>query len=333
VLADAQRLLPFYETFFGTRYPMPKLDIVVTDGALQSALEGWGAITFYSEGSIFGQQFFGGMPGRREAVEELAHEMAHQWVGDLVDMRWSRDTFVAEGLAEYAQQRAVAALYPELQSPIDDDRQVEYVIDAGVTAGTVPVVGPVATDLERDDDKTFSVAAYYKGADIVRQWQLLIGDAAFRSGIARYLRTHRDGSATFEDFWKAFRRPQAVSYGDSWLTHPGFPLVDVGITCRNGRSTVDVTQEAFVSDPVIGSAYRRQLWQFPLSVTIAGAEHMLAVPATHHTRFALRGCGVEAIDDTFRPYARILYRGDALRGLAQRSPRERRRFFEDYAAI
>ena len=333
VLNDAQRLLPFYEKFFGTRYPLPKLDLIVTHRGYDSALEGWGAITFYMTEDVFGKQFGRGVLGRRLAVEEVAHEMAHQWVGDLVDMRWWRDTFVAEGLAEFAQQRAVATVFPDLQSGLDDDRNTEFVLDGYIDPGTHPVLSPVATDLGLDDQRAFDYATYEKGAAVVRQWQMLIGQQRFSAAIERYLQSNAFGSATAEQFWSSFPDRPGALYGAQWLGRPGYPLVDVDVECRASRSSVVVSQRAFVNNPLVGVAYRRQLWSFPLDIVIGGREHVLAVPDRARSRFSVSGCGVTSVDASLRPYARLRYHGDALRGLATHSVRERERVFTDYAVM
>jgi Peptidase family M1 domain/Peptidase M1 N-terminal domain len=333
ILADAQRLLPFYEGFFATRYPLPKLDIVVVNNGYETALEGWGAITVYAQDEAFGEQMGGGTAGRLYAIQVVAHEMAHQWVGDLVTMRWWRDTFVAEGLAEFSQQRAVSELFPEMRSWADDDRDVEYILARGTTAGRKAVVSDVPTDLNDDDDRMFDGAVYDKGAAVVRQWQSIVGEDAFQSGIAGYLKTHAYGSATFEEFWTAFPDARSLSYAQAWLTRPGFPLVDLDALCSGGRTTVTLEQRAYVTDWHSGASYRSQVWPLLLQMNVAGVEYTRFAPARHRSVYTLPGCGIVSIDAAFRPYARIRYERDAAVALGVRPERERTRTFYDDAAM
>jgi aminopeptidase N len=333
MLADAERLLPFYERFFATRYPLPKLDIVVANTGFETALEGWGAITAYSEEPAFGHQMNGGKAGRLLAVQIVAHEVAHQWVGDFVSMRRWRDTFVGQGLAEFAQWRAIAELYPELDSWTRDDFDVESVLRNGVAAHTRAVVSNIASDLGDDDDAMFGGAVYEKGAAVVRQWQLGIGDAAFTQGISAYMQTHALASATVEDFWSAFTNSESSFYGKAWLTRPGFPLVDLDATCAREHTTISIDQRAYVTDAHIGASYRQQLWPIPLQVDIAGVVFTRLAPAQPHAEFTLPGCGIASIDAGFRPYARTKYAGDAAAALGVRPVRERTRLFYDYAAM
>ncbi|HEY1975765.1 MAG TPA: M1 family metallopeptidase [Candidatus Baltobacteraceae bacterium] len=325
VLSDTEAIVPFYTKFFSTPYPLPKLDVVVVKGGFDSALEGWGAINVYDENEVFGDQL-----GREEL---LAHEIAHQWVGDLVDMAWWRDTFVAEGLAEFAERQAVAHVFSGVTSWIDDDSDVGAILNRPIKPGTKPLIGArIATDLNDDDFQAFDLATYDKGAAIVRQWQRLVGDEAFARAIAGYLRAHAYGSATFEQFWSAFPEPNARAYASAWFEHPGYPIVTLDASCIGGTSHVSVSQRAFVADATVGAAYRRQLWPFPLVLRVAGRERVLSVPAQPYSRFEVPGCGVSAVDDDFRPYMRLLYRGDALRDIAARAPRERNRLLQDYSA-
>ncbi len=324
ILADAERVLPFYETFFGMPFPLPKLDIVVNPGALQSAFEGWGAITFYSEANVFGSQFGGGEAGRRYAVEILAHEMAHQWFGDLVTMRWWRDTFVAEAVAQFSQRAATRAVFPELRTWLDDDLQVATVMQAGVTAGTGAVLAPIATDLDRDDWNAFGQATYDKGASTIAGWRDVAGASALHDGLVRYLRGHAYGSATFEDFWRALGGSTAVSYGHSWLTQRGFPIVDVRAACIAGATAITVSQEPFVVDRSIGAAYRSQRWEVPLVLRV-GLHVRRVIVSARRTFIRVSGCGAVAVDPDERPYYFVRYDNATFARLAKgASPAEER---------
>jgi hypothetical protein len=333
ILADAEKLLPFYEAFFGTAYPLPKLDIVVVPAGEPTALEGWGAITEYDETLAFGAMDGGGIDGRLHAAEAVAHEMAHQWAGDLVDMRWWRDTFVAEGFAQFSQQRAMATLFPDLHSWISDDRQLEPILTNGVGRRSVPVITDVATDLDDDDAVPFSLATYLKGAAVLRQWQLFTGEGAFETSIAAYLSAHAYGSATFEDFWASFPQAHGSDFGASWLKQIGFPLVNVDVECMGGRSAVTLDQQAYVTDPRVSPSYRSQRWPILLQIDIAGDVHTVLTNPQPHSTFDFPGCGIVSIDSAFRPYARIRYSGDAAAVLGVRPLRERTRLLRDDAAM
>jgi aminopeptidase N len=222
VAARAQRIIPFFERYFGIPFPLPKLDIVVSPGVLQSALEGWGSITMYSEGMAFGGPAGDRGPGDRDATEVLAHEIAHQWAGDLVTMRWWSDTFVAEALAEFAQRQAVREVFPELRSWRDDDRIVAGIMRNGVRKGSRAAVHPILTDLQADANDAFSLTTYDKGASVIESWRDAVGDARFRVALHGYLTRYAYGSATFDDLWSALGGPAGIAYGRSWLLQRGY---------------------------------------------------------------------------------------------------------------
>jgi aminopeptidase N len=331
VLANAERILPFYQAFFGVPFPLPKLDVVVSPGGLQSALEGWGAITFYSESAIFGNQFNGGEHGRRYAVEILAHEMAHQWFGDLVTMHWWRDTFVAEGVAEFSQQVATRTVFPELSTWVDDDDETASLMEHGVAADTLPAIIPITTDLDREDWNAFNTATYDKGAAVIEGWRLIAG-ARLRDGLGRYLRRFGFGSATFETFWATVGGDAGRAYGRSWLLHPGFPVVDVRATCSAGSTAVRLTQEPFVSDAAIDEAYRVRRWIVPVVLQVGGQERR-ALFASRRAVIRVPGCGPVAVDPDERPYYLVRYDDATYAGFADGATagnqRDRNRLYRD----
>jgi aminopeptidase N len=335
MLADAERLLPFYERFFGTRFPLPKLDVVVASGMLQSAFEGWGAISFYSESMPFGQQFDGGAPGRRFAAEVLAHEMAHQWAGDLVTMRWWRDTFVSEALAQFAQREAMRSVFPQLEAWRDDDRQVADVMRRGVAVNARPVLTPIRTDLDADAFQVFAPATYEKGASAIAGWRDMIGERAFAASLHRYVRKFAYGSATFEDFWNTMGGADGVAYGHSWLAQPGYPVLDVRSSCEGGAMTITVAQTPFVTDPLIGAGYRTQRWIVPLVLHAGSVERRVLLRAGALTE-RLASCGRVAVE-AGGGYALVRYddRGYAafVRDAAGLSERERSRAYRDAVTL
>ncbi|GEM_PF-3739504 len=332
MLADAERLLPFYARLFGRSFPLPKLDFVVVPGALQTAFEGWGAITFYNEDEPFGAQFGGGERGRRLAAEMVAHEIAHQWAGDLVTMRWWRDTFVAEALAQFSERAAMTALFPELQPWRDEDRDVWSIMSRGVRPGSRAAIQPILTDLDRDDMVVFNQATYDKGAAAIGGWRDAVGEPVFRAGLQRYIGRFAGGSATFEQFWDALGGADGVAYGRSWLVQRGFPVIDVRTSCRGGRRSVTVAQTPFVSDPLIDAGYRAQRWIVPIVIR-DGTQERRIVLRTARASVEFAACGTLEVSPGRRPYFVVRYDDAEYAALAARAaalaPRDRDRLYRD----
>jgi Peptidase family M1 domain/Peptidase M1 N-terminal domain len=330
MLEDARRLLPFYESLFGTPFPLPKLDLVVAPGGLQTAFEGWGAITFYSEGLPFGTSS-DPEERRRGAVGVLAHEMAHQWAGDLVTMRWWRDTFVAEGLAQFAQRAALRALFPELRPWLAEDRDVALLMQNPITAQSRAAVPQIRTDLNDDDWAAFNQAAYDKGASAIDTWRSAAGDAAFHARLHAYMRRFAYGSATFEQFWDAMGGREGVAYGTAWLTRRGFPIVDVRTGCARGGTTIALAQTPFTTDPHIDAAYRAQRWIVPISLRI-GTRTRGAVLSGPSATLWIPGCGRVAVNPKARPYYAVRYADAAYEALARDAATQRERTRNDLDA-
>ncbi len=330
MLADAERLLPFYASFFGTPFPLPKLDLVVAPGALQSAFEGWGAITFYTEAVPFGTRE-AGAAGRRGAVEVLAHEMAHQWTGDLVTMRWWSDTFVAEGLAQFAQRASVRDVFPELESWRDDDADVDAMMSNPITAQSKPAITRIRTDLNDDDWQAFNQAAYDKGASVVEGWRLAIGEAAFRARLRSYLHAFAYRSATSEDFWNAMGGRRGVVYGSGWLARRGYPIVDVRAGCERGDTLVRFAQTPYTAEERIDAAYRAQRWTVPLTLR-AGTRTRSVVFSGDGGTLRIPRCERVVMSPETRPYYVVRF-GDGVYGKAApsggTSERERSRDLRD----
>ncbi|HEX3550559.1 MAG TPA: M1 family aminopeptidase, partial [Candidatus Elarobacter sp.] len=316
VLADVERILPFEAALFGRPFPLPKLDVVVANGALQSAFEGWGAVTFYSEGQIFGAQFGGGEHGRRFAASILAHELAHQWSGDLVGMRWWSDTFVSEAVAQFVQHEAMRAVFTELHGEEDRDADIAGLLAVPVSAGAHAVVHPIVTDLNAEDFTAFSWPAYVKGAAAIEGWRDVAGDAAVRAGLQRYIVRHAGQTATFDDFWHEVGGAPALAYARSWLTQPGFPVVDVRARCAGDATVVRLAQAPFASDDASRAASRGRRWIVPVVVR-EGAHERRVLMSSARTQLTLPGCSPVAIDPSERPYYLVRYAPAAYAALAR----------------
>lgn len=337
-LAYARTLLHYYDSSLGVRYPLPKLDLVIAPLGVYTALEQWGAITFYDPAVVDGA--FGNDAARnaRAQFSVIAHEMAHLWFGDLVGMRWWNQVFVAEGLAEFAQEAADAAVGPRQPWWRDDDSGVDGVMRAGVSRDSLPVVGfPLRTDDDDRDEIAFSTAAYYKSAAVVRMWKRYIGPAAFARGLQRYLRVHAGSAVDASAFWRSFDDQRAAAFGRAWLERPGFPIVDVDSSCTGGRRTLHLAQEPFTNGKGTPRGYRAQIWPVPIFVRQSGRSHAYLLDRKS-MRVTLGACTAPiAIDPGMRPYYRVRYGKRVLQTFVQALPfddaRDRENAIRDALAL
>ncbi len=321
-LSYARTLLHYYDSSLGVRYPLPKLDLVIAPNGLYTALEQWGAITFYDPAVIDGA-FGDDAPARnaRAQFSVIAHEMAHLWFGDLVGMRWWNQVFVAEGLAEFAQEAADTAVGPAQQWWRDDDSNADGVMRAGVSRVSLPVVGfSLQSDDDDRDEVAFSLGAYYKSAAVVRMWEQYVGRAAFKRGMRRYLRLHAGTAVDASAFWASFDDARAAAFGRAWLARPGFPIVDVASSCAGGRRTLHLAQTPFTNGKATPPGYRAQIWPVPLFVRQSGRSYTYLLDRKS-MRVTLGACTAPfTIDYGMRPYYRVRYAKGALQAFVRALP-------------
>jgi aminopeptidase N len=246
-LDTAAQILPYYEDYFGFRYPLPKLDVVSGPGRSQEfgAMENWGAIFGFDHYFLLDPR----VATQADAVTTysyIAHEMAHQWMGDLVTMDWWNDLWLNEGFAEWMQYKATDHFHPEWDAWLLALDEREEALDQDSRAGTHPVITPIADVLQADDD--FDAITYAKGMFVVRMLEQYLGENAFRAGIRRYVRAHAYGNAVTEDLWHELDRVAAVpvsGIAHEFTLQPGVPLIRVtaapGLRLEQGRFATDAS--------------------------------------------------------------------------------------------
>jgi aminopeptidase N len=273
-LDRAAQLLPYYEDYFGVRYPLPKLDLVAAPGDSQSfeAMENWGAILGFDRDMLV-DPATASQSDSINAYITIAHEMAHQWFGDLVTMDWWNDLWLNEGFAEWMQYKAMDHFHPQWQPWLLALAEREDAMDQDSRAGTHPVITPVADVLQANDD--FDVITYTKGMAVIQMLENLLGEQPFRDGIRRYLRAHAYGNAISEDLWRELDRSATVpvsGIAHQFTLQAGVPLIRVttnsGLHLEQGRFTTDASDGPTV-------------WQVPVVVrSPTGAEWRGLISAT-----------------------------------------------------
>ncbi len=228
-LATAVQLLPYYEDYFGFRYPLPKLDVVSGPGRSQEfgAMENWGAIFGFDHYFLLDPQV-ATSADQVTTYSYIAHEMAHQWVGDLVTMDWWNDLWLNEGLAEWMQYKATDHFHPQWDAWLLGLVEREQALQQDSRAGTHPVITPVADVVQADSE--FDSITYGKGMYVVRMLEQYMGEEAFRSGLRRYLRAHAYRNAVTEDLWYELDRSASVpisGIAHEFTLQPGVPLIRV----------------------------------------------------------------------------------------------------------
>ena len=265
-LGLAKKLLPLYEKYFGIRYPLPKLDLIAVPDFAAGAMENWGAITFRETILLYDPKT-SSTRTKQFIAEVISHEIAHQWFGNLVTMKWWNDLWLNESFATFMATKFVDKFYPEWDlwnQFIEDAMNVAMGLDSLKTTHPIDVkVGSPAEIRE-----IFDVISYDKGGCVLRMLEHHVGEPNFQKGLKKYLSDFKYKNATGQDLWDAIGKASAIpvsSMVNSWLKQPGFPLVSVS---QGNTNTVKLEQKRYLLEP--NKKFGGGLWSIPLSLGING---------------------------------------------------------------
>ncbi|MGC8597528.1 MAG: M1 family metallopeptidase [Thermocladium sp.] len=231
----AKRVIKYYEDYFGIPYQLPKLHLIAVPEFAAGAMENWGAITFRETALLADENSSEGE--RRRVAEVVAHELAHQWFGDLVTMKWWDDLWLNESFATFMSYKAIDNLFPEWRHWYDfllNETGGAMMRDSLST--THPIHVPV--NKEEEIEQIFDEISYGKGASILRMIEAFIGDEAFRAGLRNYLKAHEYDNATAGDLWSSLETASGkpvIKIMSEWINKEGYPVVTVTKEGDNAR--------------------------------------------------------------------------------------------------
>jgi aminopeptidase N len=263
-LANAGQILADYNDYFGYAFPLPKLDSIAIPGGFQGAMENWGAITYNDQILLVTPS---STVGQRQSIYSVqAHEMAHQWNGDLVTMGWWDDIWLNESFASWRSAKETDARNPtwnwwELQ---DADKESAMAADARITSH--PIQQHVTDELKATSAFDSRIT-YSKGQAVLRMLEAYLGPDTFRAGIRQYIKARAYSNATSADLWTALSAmsgKDVSSIAASWISRPGFPLISVAASCdAAGRRTIALTQQRFLLN---GTDPTEARWNVPITI-------------------------------------------------------------------
>ena len=308
-LSSARRLLGYYNDYFGQPYPLPKLDMIAGPGSSQffGAMENWGAI-FYFENELLFDPKIATESNRQRIHTVVAHEMAHQWFGDLVTMRWWNDLWLNEGFASWMENKASADLNPAWKSDaaaVAFAREAAMRIDA--TAATHPIIGDIQT--VDQIGQAFDGITYAKGQAVIGMMESTVGPDAFRKGIRSYMAKYKYSNAVTDQLWTelsaAADRPVTTIAHDFTL-QGGVPLVKLsGTKCVAGSTVATLTQGRFGLD---APSKQPQTWHVPIRAQmVGGGSAEGVVTGSAPTELAVKGCGSIVLNAGKGSYVRVMY--------------------------
>jgi aminopeptidase N len=286
-LKNAQQILADYNDYFGFPYPLPKLDSLAIPGGFGGAMENWGAITYNEQLLLLGASST--LRDRFNVYAVQAHEMAHQWNGDLVTMAWWDELWLNESFASWRGAKETAERNPSWKWWEQEDASREVALEGDARTGSHPIHQPVANELQAAN--VFDSVTYNKGQAVLRMLEAWLGPETFRDGIRRYIRARAYSNSTSTDLWNALSaasQRDVAAVARDWTEQPGFPLVQVVTACdAAGARTLTLSQRRFLAvgaDP--GTAH----WQVPLRIRSdpAGVAHSVLLTRDGQTESAGR---------------------------------------------
>ncbi|MCC7374821.1 MAG: M1 family metallopeptidase [Verrucomicrobiales bacterium] len=255
-------ILSALERYFGIPYPYPKLDHLALPALPCGAMENAGAITYRDE-MLLVDDGHATIEQKRLLPEVTAHEMAHQWFGNLVTLQWWDDLWLNEAFATWASFKIARQLYPDLHFEL----RGHQIISVARTTDTQPSVKPIRRNLGAADNvhEAVDVLTYFKGMAILSMAESWMGDEAFRSAVQSYFRSHAWGSTRADDLWKALSEFSDASLTETvrrYIEQPGIPELTFR---RLPGNRLEVSQQRYKT--LIGDKVADFLWQVPIVVT------------------------------------------------------------------
>jgi aminopeptidase N len=316
-LKSAADILPWYNDYFGTPYPLPVLDNIAAPGRSQffSAMENWGAI-FYFEYAMNLDPKISTESDKQDVFTTVAHEMAHQWFGDLVTMAWWDDLWLNEGFASWMEGRATEHFHPEWNATLNAVGGREYAMGLDALSTTHPVVQHVTT--VEQASQAFDAITYQKGEAVIRMLESYVGHDAWRDGVRAYMKKHAHGNTVSDDLWssvEAAAKKPITAIAHDFTLQPGVPLITVdAATCAAGKTTLTLTQSEFSKDM---PGKKPLLWRVPVTVQAIGGGEAKTLVAGGKGSVTVDGCGPVVVNAGQTGYFRTQYGPERFAGIVQ----------------
>ncbi|CAF0767562.1 unnamed protein product [Rotaria sordida] len=265
-LKTAAKMLPFFAEYFGIKYPLSKLDMIAIADFGSGAMENWGLVT-YRETYLLVDAHTSTQKTKQDVALVVAHELAHQWFGNLVTMKWWNDLWLNEdNFASWIEFLAVDYVYPEY------DVWTQFVSDTLATCmipdalhNSHPIEMPIQRPTEIDE--IFDDITYGKGSSVIRLIHAYIGGEAFRRGLANYLAEYAYKNTVTENLWshlsKTSNRSHLSDILSTWTKQMGFPLLTVKQKQQGNNRLITIEQIRFLADGTKDDSLR---WKIPINI-------------------------------------------------------------------
>ncbi len=264
------KTLDFYEKYFDIEYPLPIMDMIAIPDFSHGAMENWGAVT-YRESALLVDPENSSSANKQWVALVIAHELAHQWFGNLVTMHWWTDLWLNEGFASYIEYLAVDHLFPHW----DIWTQFAYVdLGAALRLDGLKNTHPIEIEVKHPDEigEIFDEVSYSKGASLIRMLADYLGEVNFRNGLRHYLKKHAYKNTRTSDLWDAFEKiskKPVKAMMQNWTKKDGYPMVKI----TEKPNSLELSQSRFfISHLSKKTTKDKTVWHIPVSIKTSGVK-------------------------------------------------------------
>jgi tricorn protease interacting factor F2/3 len=263
----AKDSVKFFESYFGSKYNLPKMHLIAVPEFAAGAMENWGAITFREIALLIDKD--SSIRAKKQVAEVIAHEISHQWFGDLVTMKWWDDLWLNESFATFMAYKATDSMFPQWvvwQDFVHGETAGALGRDSLVNTHPIEVKVNSPSEIE----EIFDDISYGKGASIIRMLEAYAGEDSFMRGVRSYLDKYKFSNAAGSDLWNEIEhasKTRVKAIMTEWIRRPGYPILSV----KAEGKKIKIRQERFLLN---GKAELSD-WPVPLTFKINGKEQKL----------------------------------------------------------
>lgn len=311
-LEAATRSLEFFNHWYGIKYPFGKMDMVAIPDYEWGGMENTAAIFFRENALLLNEDEDKVSASARQGhAGTIAHEIAHQWFGDLVTAAWWDDIWLNEGFASWMQSKPIEAWHPEWKLEAASAAAAQQIISLDSLASARAIHGNPRTSGEIKE--MFDGITYEKGAAVLRMLEAYLGPDVFRKGVNQYLQEHANGNATSNDFWRVMTQVSGKPVDKimpSFVLQPGVPVVSIGSSsCQTGHISLHAEQQRFYISTDAGNPASAQKWDIPICLkTEGGTGATCTLLSGNKQQLDINGCpGWYFANREAKGYYRVFY--------------------------
>jgi len=297
----AKESVKFFESYFGSKYNLPKLHLIGVPEFAAGAMENWGAITFREIALLVDND--SSIRIKKQVAEVIAHEISHQWFGDLVTMKWWDDLWLNESFATFMAYKATDSIFPHWAVWQDFVRgETAHALDRDSLVNTHPIEVKVNSPTEIEE--IFDDISYGKGASIIRMLEAYAGEDEFMRGVRSYLEKYKFSNAAGNDLWNEIERTSKTRVRvimNDWIRKPGYPVVNVKLDGKR----LKIRQQRFL----LNGSSEQSNWPVPITLKINGKEQKLLMERSEESIAVPEGVDSLKLNLHETGFYRVYYEG------------------------